>query len=327
MSSTVEDALEDGPQELDETAVRAAFDAATKQDGRPLARLAPEVGIAYGTLSAWRGGTYLGDNRRVTIAAQAWLLQRVARARQKTLLPAEPGFIMTKTAGQIWELLEFAQSVPTLGLVVGGAGVGKTTAFKGYRAQLPNTVWIATMQPCHRTIAASLHEIQATLGMSRDFGQAAISRSIAKRIRGTKGLLIVDEAQHLSPQALDQIRSLADATEIGFVLGGSQTLLTNMGADNRQAQLAQVFSRVGMRLKRDRPLKADIEALLDAWRIEAAETRQELLGIALKPGGGRVMTMILRIAFGLAGADSAPLPSVEHVRMAWQQIGATTGAV
>jgi DNA transposition AAA+ family ATPase len=326
MSSTAEAALEDGPQELDEAAVRADFDGAIAQDGRALTKIAPEVGIAYGTLSAWRGGTYAGDGKRITLAAKAWLLQRVARARAKMLLPAEPAFMMTKTASRIWDVLEFAQTVPTMGLVVGGAGVGKTTAFEGYQQQQPNTVWIATMQPCHRTIASVLQELQVALRIPRDLGMAAISRSIVRRLRGTAGLVIIDEAQHLSSQALDQIRSLADATKIGFVVGGGNALLTNMGADSRQAQLAHVFSRMGMRFKLDRPLREDIGALLDAWKIEAPETRQELTGIALKPGGGRVMTMILRIAFGLAGMQGVPLPTVEHVRTAWQQIGATTVA-
>jgi hypothetical protein len=310
MSSTAEAALEDGPQELDEAAVRADFDGAIAQDGRALTKIAPEVGIAYGTLSAWRGGTYAGDGKRITLAAKAWLLQRVARARAKMLLPAEPAFMMTKTASRIWDVLEFAQTVPTMGLVVGGAGVGKTTAFEGYQQQQPNTVWIATMQPCHRTIASVLQELQVALRIPRDLGMAAISRSIVRRLRGTAGLVIIDEAQHLSSQALDQIRSLADATKIGFVVGGGNALLTNMG----------------MRFKLDRPLREDIGALLDAWKIEAPETRQELTGIALKPGGGRVMTMILRIAFGLAGMQGVPLPTVEHVRTAWQQIGATTVA-
>lgn len=326
MSSTVEASLEEATTELDEAAVRAAFDAAVKQDGRALARIAPEVGIPYGTLSAWRGGTYEGNNNRIAVAAQAWLLKRTARARAKTMLPVEPGFVMTKTASQIWDLLEFVQSVPTMGTVVGDAGIGKTMAFRAYKQQLGATVWIATMQPCHRTIAAVLQEIQSVLGIARDLGVARISASIVRRLRDTKGLLIIDEAQHLSSLALDQIRSLHDASEIGFVLGGNRVLLSSMGADHRQAQLAQVFSRVGARFKRDRPLRADIDALLEAWRIEDAEVRRELTGIALKPGGGRVMTMILRIAFGMGGIDGAAVPTIEHVRAAWQQIGATTVA-
>jgi hypothetical protein len=324
MGSTLELAVEDGPQEMDEAAVRAAFDAATAQDGRPLTKIAIEVGIPYGTLSSWRGGTYAGDTLRIANAAQAWLVQRVARARQKALLPTAPDFVMTKTASQIWEVLEFAQSAPTLGLVVAASGVGKTSAFKAYRQHLANTVWLVTMQPCHKKIAACLQEIETALKIARHHGVAASSRAIIDRIRGTKGLVIIDEAQHLSAEALDQIRSQADVSETGFVLGGGRTLATNMGMESRQEQLAQVFRRVGMRFKRDRPLRADIEALLDAWRIEAADTRQELMGIALKPGGVGVMTMILRLAFTVAGGESVGMPTVQHVRLAWQQIGATS---
>ena len=140
MGSTTEDLLDRAAPDLDEAAVRAEFDAAMAADGRLLPKIAPEVGIPYGTLSSWKGGTYKGDNQRIARAVNAWLISREARARARAVLPHEPPFVMTQTASRIWEVLEFAKTTPTIGVIVGNAGVGKTLALKGYTGRYPQNV-------------------------------------------------------------------------------------------------------------------------------------------------------------------------------------------
>ena len=169
MSSTAELSRETAPPpaELDEDAIRAAMEAALNEEGRSLLRVAPEMGLKYGTVSSWRGGKYQGDTQRVAAAVHAWLNSRTARKQARAMLPPEPGFVMTKTASRIWEVLEFAQFTPTIGVVAGEAGVGKTLAFKGYQSQFPNTVWIATMQPFHNRIYPMLQQIGVALGIGR----------------------------------------------------------------------------------------------------------------------------------------------------------------
>ena len=56
---------------------------------------------------------------RLAAAVRAWLIGREAHARTKAMLPAEPGFVLMKTASGIWDFLEFAQMTPTIGVVVG----------------------------------------------------------------------------------------------------------------------------------------------------------------------------------------------------------------
>ena len=120
---------------------------------------------------------------------------------------------------------------------------------------------------------------------------------------------MVDEAQHLTVEALDQVRSIFDAANVGIVLAGNRDLDTHMGLERRRDQLAQIASRVGIRFRRDRPLKADIGTLLDAWQVTGEAERAELTGVALQPGGMRGLTMTLRIAFGLAAAGKVTLAS------------------
>lgn len=320
MSSTAEDLLDRALPDLDEAAVRKEFLEAVGQDGRPLARIAPETGIAYQTLAAWRQGSYAGNTARVAHAVQAWLNGREARARAKAALPNnEPQFVMTRTASRIWEILEFCQATPTIGVVIGNAGVGKTQALRGYQKQYPQTTWIATMMPCHASIYASLCEIARSLGLFRDGRASALTMRILERLQGTRGMLMIDEAQHLPVEALDQVRGLFDAAGIGIVLAGNRQLDANMGLERRRDQLAQIASRVGIRFRRDRALKADIETMLDAWAVQGEAERAELQGIALQPGGLRGLTMAMRIAFGLAAAKQELL-AVEHIRAAWSQL-------
>jgi len=321
MGNTLEEHRQTAAAPLDEDKIRAEMEAALAEEGRALMRAAPEIGIPYGTVSSWKNGTYQGNTQKVAAAVQAWLISRTARARARAVLPVEPDFVMTRTASQIYDVLEFAQTTPCIGMITGSAGVGKTKAFQAYREQLQRTVWIATMQPYHRSINAMLREIGWSLGMTEASTNFLLVQSIVRKLRDTRGLLIIDEAQHLPSDALDQARSLQHAADVGMVLAGNVQLAANMGADRRSSQLAQLHSRIGIRLHRDRPLKDDIRSLLDAWKLTGEEERGVAMAIALKPGGARVMTMVLRMASMMAVAAGAEAPNVAHLQAAWQQLG------
>ena len=174
MSSTTEDALERDAGPLDEAAVRTAFKDAVAADGLTVATAAKETGIPYGTFTSWLGGTYAGRTERIARAAQSWLTGRAARAKAKTVLPTEPPFVLTPTASRIWELLEFSQTMPTIGVVIGNGGVGKTLALRGYRDRYPQTVWMPTMQPCDARVFPAMARIAAALNVCR---MAACRRS------------------------------------------------------------------------------------------------------------------------------------------------------
>lgn len=320
MGITTEQAHSTAPDDMDEAAVRAEFQTAVETDGRSLAAIATEVGIAYSTLAAWRGANYQGNNTKVTAAARAWLTRRVARSRASMVMPANPGFVMTPTAGQIIDVLEAAQSLARMAVVVGVPGTSKTMAFRQYRRIYPQVVWIVTMQPCHMTSGAVLREIAVTLGLPQEHAAADVSRAITRRLMDTKGLLIIDEAQHLPPSALDQVRSIHDAAEIGVVLGGNAGLMSKLGALQRMPDLAQIFSRIALRYDRKRVLKADATALLDVWGVENDAARNELIGIAMKPGGARVMVHVLTQAFVMANAAGDAGMDLRHVQAANLQL-------
>ena len=230
--------------------------------------ISEESGVPYGTLSAFVKGNYLGRNENVADRLRPWLSTQGAKARKKRGIAVAPGFIMTTTAASIMDALEFAQHIPDIIVITGSPGVGKTLACTAY-AENNSNVWLVTADPSTRTARALLAELADILGLSVD-GRAQstrLSANIIKRLTGTAGLIIVDETQHLQRDALEQLRTIFDRANVGIALVGNATVKNLMDSKERAEHFAQLFSRVGMRINRQRPTKKDVSAQEpDPWR-------------------------------------------------------------
>ncbi len=252
--------------------------------------------------------------------AEKWLTSRVARRRARSLLPKAPDFVLTKSAIDFFGVFEHAQYTPDLAVISGGPGAGKTFACEAYRERTPN-VWLLTAEPCLSSIRMLLTLLADVLGVAETRSTERLSRAIIGRVQATGGLLIVDEAQNLTTELLEQLRTVFDTGAIGITFVGDETVHARLEGLNRTAKYARLFSRVGMRLQRPVPAKRDIELLMDAWGVEGAPERRLLLAIARKPGALRGMTRCLRMAHMLAGAAGAEGVTEEHLLMAWQNLG------
>lgn len=301
-------------------AIRADVSAIIAKTKLSLAAIAKESGVGYSTLSAWMNGTYPGRADRVATDMERWLASREAASRAQRAMPDAPGFLQTTTADEFIGALEHAQHMPDLVVITGAPGVGKTTTCEEYRRRTPN-VWMLTGEPAYRSPALLLEDLAETLGLE-SYSSRRVSREIIKRLRGTAGLIIVDEAQLLSSEALDQLRSLQDQAKIGVALVGNETVYGRLEGKSRAVEFAQLFSRVGMRQRRPSARKADIDTLLDAWRVTEVQHRRVLHNIAKLPGALRNLTKTLRLAHTLAAGDGREL-HLDHLRAAWQRLSDT----
>ena len=317
MSSTTEEAAERG--DFIEADVRAAFEKAVLEDGRPLAQIARETPVAYGTLHAWRTGNYKGNNERVTGQVHQWLTTREARQRTRATLPTAPEFKMTPSAGRIFDVLEHAQTLPDFVLVTGGAGIGKTSAAQAYQRHASN-VFICTIQPYVTSNKTLLDTIAEAMNVDTYWSIHMTMRQIIKKLHNSQGLLVLDEAQHLSSGLLDQVRHIHDGANVGVALIGNTTVFSRLGAVQRTANFAQLFSRVGMRLNLELPRKADITMLLNAWDLEDKDARETAMGIGRDAGALRAMTKVLRMAWGLASVAGLEKPGAREIQDAWLQL-------
>jgi len=321
MGDTIDDKTE-APVDVD--AVRAAVRALATAEGLPLTEVARLAGVAYGTLTPWLGGTYAGRVDLVAGKMQTWLDSRSAQRRTRGVLRAQPGYIPTPTAASFVATLEYAQTAPDLVLITGGAGVGKTTAAREYQRTAPN-VWLLTICPTQAGMGPMLEELLGVLGV-QERSTSRRSSAAVRRVIGSGGLLIVDEAQHLQNKALEVLRTLHDLGGIGVALLGNETVQSRLEGKGRTPEYAQLFSRIGTRTRRSVPLAADIDALLDAWGVTEVPLRRLCRAIGRKPGALRVLGKCLRQAHMLAAGEGHEGPlTAALIERAWARISDSAG--
>jgi len=272
-----------------------------------------------GVISSWLKGAYTGDNSAVEEKLLKWLSSRERNAKTAAAMPAAPAWIDTPTGRRIHAVLMFAQAAGDLGCIYGGAGLGKTTALHAYAAASPN-VWVSTMSPAHGGVSSALEEIAETIGLRGIPGRAArLQRELVNRLSNTGGLLIVDEAQHLNMRSLEAIRAIHDATGVGLVLCGNEAVFARLTGGSREATFAQLFSRLGKRLRLTKAAPGDVDAMADAFGVMGTAERRFLAGIASKPGALRGVVKTLRLASVFAAGKGEAL-TVEHLNAAWHDL-------
>lgn len=283
-------------------------------------RVSKEAGISSTTISQWLGGIYGGDNEAIEAKLLRWIDTIQAQRAVQDQLPNAPDYVETPSAEKVIGALRYAQIAGDIAVVYGGAGLGKTTAIRQYSRGAPN-VWHATMSPSTASVVPCLEEIADVCNVTSATGGASrLHRAICRRVADTNGLIVIDEAQHLSVAALDQVRSIHDATGVGIALVGNEAVYARMTGGNRAAYLDRLFSRIGKKVRLVKSTTTDIAALLSAWSIDDSGCRSQLVEIASKPGALRGLTKVLRLASMHAAAHSRTL-CCDDIRTAWRELG------
>jgi DNA transposition AAA+ family ATPase len=301
-------------------AVRARVQEVLRTEGLTQKEASAESGIAYGSLTPFLGGTYAGDASRVAEKAERWLVARARREAKRPRMPTQ-SYIETTTSRAVHDALAHAQDVPDMVVITGPPGTGKTTSVCEYTRRNPN-VHKLVAEPSLSTVRVLLQALAAVLGTYDQGSQHRISRAIASRLTGTGALLIVDEAQHLTSAMLDQLRAFHDQCGIGIALVGNEAVIGRLEGGKRSAEYAQLFSRVGLRVKvgrRKRDVLADVTPLLDAWQVPEGATREKLRAIATYPGALRGMRKSWTIAQMLARAEEREVEEQDIV-LAWERL-------
>lgn len=289
-------------------------------DGLSQAAAAHEIGISPAALSQWLQNKYTGRNEQVAASVEIWLSARARRDQARSAMPETPRFFRSPSAEKIVNTLSYGQMAGDIVCIYGHPGVGKTVTLRHYRQTNPN-VWIATMAPHSSGLVTALEEVAEAVGL-RDVsgGARKIARSIRRKVEGTRGLLIIDEAQHLSVAALEEMRSIHDATGIGVALVGNPDVYARLTGGSRSMQFAQLFSRIGMRVFLARPTVGDVRALAQAWGVKGKAEIALLREIASEPGALRGASNVLALA-SMAGAAEGGI-TVQMLHQARANLGA-----
>ncbi len=226
--------------------------------------------------------------------------------------PGTHDFVKTSASARIITGLNLARLAEDLVMVYGEPGVGKTVTLEHYRETYPN-VWLSSMSPDTSGKVPMLEELGAAMGLSLSGGAAPMRRQIVTRVRDTGGLIIVDEAQHLSGDALDELRCIHDRAGIGMALCGNPLLKTRVDT------LSQVNSRIGKKVRLGRPPHADVAMLAAHFSVDGEDEMRLLHTISCHPGGLRCLVKTLRLASLFAEDEGIPV-NAKHLAAAWTDL-------
>lgn len=281
-------------------------------------QLAQEVGTSPSAISQWIHDDYRGNPDVLHYKLKVWA------DRQKMgicVAQSEPSeiWVETPTSKQIFDAITYSRSIHTIALIYGGAGVGKTTAIMEYACSYPD-VWVWTASPAQAAMLEALRQVRGAMCQyTTGYQRQHIVRDILECMNQKKGVLVVDEAQHLGLEVLEQLRSLFDASHSGLVFCGNQKIVARMGGGGK-AEFAQLTSRVGRRVRLDMPKPEDVAAILQAWEIEGAKEMEFARQVASLHGGLRVLGNVLREAALLADGLGRPI-DLKTMRMARESLG------
>ena len=280
-------------------------------------QLSKLTGIHASTLSVFKGNNYKGDNDKI---ARELFRYRQSLSNQKKLTitaPEVPTYFETATSKELMTLLTTAHR-GRLTFCAGGPGIGKTETAKEYRERAAQ-VWLVTVLPSMNSINKLCMAVLRAMNDRTGKNNSTLSQYILNKLEDSHGLLIFDDAQHLNLEQVEEIRGWYDITGTGVALLGNEEVVSRMQGGSRQAAFAQLYSRVGLRMIRNVPLRDDIIAMADEWQIQDEKAVQFLMQIGRKPGGLRSCTHALEIAGILAKSKDQEL-SVDHISAAWAQL-------
>lgn len=280
------------------------------------ASISKESGIPKTRLSQFLNGRYPGDNDKVSGELAAWLKSREQKAKA---LPTIPSFVETTTVRQIWSALQYAQMANCISIIYGNPGVSKTQAIKRYQKDNPN-VWLITISPSRASVLECLYEMALELGINNaPRRKGPLSRLITKKLEDSQGLVIIDEADQLQHEALEEIRAIQERAEVGFALVGNHQVYSNLTGGKRDIDFARLFSRIAKKLVIHKVKKRDISDVADAWGLRGKDERVLIEQIASKPGGLRTLFQTLRLAAMVAKGQNQTI-NAQHIKYAFNDL-------
>lgn len=282
------------------------------------AEVARRSGVGHGTFNQWFSGNYAGRYDTVNEKMATWLGNIEQVEEVAASVPVGPGYLQLDFSVAVERTLSIAQIMGTVVMVTAEAGCGKTTAAEEYVRTRANS-YLVTISPGTRTIHNMLAEIARRLGVEeKSAGNlvSAISRRLQRTGDGT--LLIVDEAQNLSDDAINQLRYFSDAKECrcGIAILGNSAAYQRFSTWGKGEKYGQLARRIFKRLRAERPTELDLITFVEGWGITAPDQVQFLMGVGMKPGALGQVDMTIKLARMVAQGQGREL-TLADLRAAW----------
>ena len=290
----------------DTGALRESINQLVNSSNITQAQISRETSIGKTRLSQFLSNSYTGDNAPIISTLATWL---DLHSNKQNVMPSAPDFVETTTAKQVISTLRYAQASRGDGMsvVMGAPGVGKSAAAKHYADKMPNC-WLVIASPSLSGLVGFFYELAMELGIENPPRRAnSLCHAIRHRLEGSNGLIVIDEADHLQLEVIEELRVMQQKVGVGLALVGNPTVYGKMVGDSRKVDLSRLESRIAKRLSIPKVKKSDITSIATAWGLTSNKETNLIHTIAGKRGQLRKLSHTLRLASMLAQGSNQRL--------------------
>ena len=226
-----------------------------RTSGISQAKLAPKVGISQTALSQYRRSKY--DNGDIAELerklAEFFRTEEAVEAAAVKAAPYRPtvDYIPTSISEDVYKAIQYCQIERGMVILHGDAGIGKTKGAERFIRENPTAAVYIQATPSSGTLGNILKLLARALRVPETRNKLELQLAIREKLEGTNRVIIIDEAQHLKLNALEEIRTLSDPNSLtgqrgtGICLIGNTEVYSRM-VGKQEAQFAQLFSRIRM---------------------------------------------------------------------------------
>ncbi len=223
---------------VDLNQVREELEIFLESQGLSQAALGRAIGVSSASISTFRKGEYKGNNKELGHKIKLYL-DNYAKKSSKDI--KEVAIFESKDKQMADFVINEAVRDKEIAIIVGCAGSGKSTIAKDYARIHPNAILIeATLHSTARVILDELCE-RTHISGGRNLHEKVLL--ISKELKRRDVVILIDEAEHLSVRALEDLRRIWDFSSCPLIPFGTEILLKNLIGKN--GELRQLYSRIG----------------------------------------------------------------------------------
>ncbi len=198
----------------------------------------------------------LADAARIPAAQRATLLRDAdewcrADAHERELRAAR--IIPTAVTRLVGGLARAVRETRTVGLVIGGAGLGKSHALAAVAAELAGQTVVVRATPDARGAKGLLRAIRDAAGAGPAAAVIPSVKGALQALRGSAGLVVIDEVQLISTLALEAARAIFDGGDVGLLLVGTTAARRTLNPAT-DPLVGPLCSRIALHVDLDREL-------------------------------------------------------------------------
>ena len=275
------------------------------QSGRSVNRIAAMLGRSAALVSQYINKKYTGD----IPAIEKDIVNFLRREEDLEFVTVPRIFCATKPSILIWEVLQYCDQKCNMGVALAPSGTGKSETCKEYKRQNRSTIFVtADITTCRQGPVIRLIA-DKTGGRPRSRSISDLLHAVIDRLKGSRRLIIIDDAHFLNWEAFELVRKIHDCAGVGIVYIGQERLYEQMKGKTQTAYLFdQIYGRITMKRDEFKIEKKDVQMIAETIKQGLDKNCIDyLFHKARGKGRLRVMANLLEMALEIGKNSGRPV--------------------